>query len=68
MWHKLNEDHTSINTIPALKYGGGSIVLWGYVSSSETGLLVKTKMRMNGAKRWWWGLLKENLLQSAEKL
>ena len=37
-------------TIPMLKHGGGSIMLWGCFSAAENGTLVKIEGKMNGAK------------------
>ena len=44
-----------------MKYGGGSITLWGCFSAAGTGTLVRIKGTMNGAK--YRQNLEENLLQ-----
>ena len=36
--------------IPMVKHGGGSIMLWGCVSATGTGRLVRVEYKMNGAK------------------
>jgi hypothetical protein len=36
-------------TIPTVKHGGGSIMLWGF-SAAGTGRLVRIEGKMNGAK------------------
>ena len=37
-------------TIPKVKHGGGTIMLWGCVSAAGTGRLVGIEEKMNGAK------------------
>ena len=37
-------------TIPTVKHGGGSIMVWGYYSEAGTGRLVRLEGKMNGAK------------------
>ena len=51
-------------TIPTVKHGGCSIMLWGCFS--EAGRLVRIEAKMNGAN--YRDILDENLLQSAQHL
>ena len=53
-------------TIPVVKHGGGSIMLWRCFSAAGTGKLVRIEGKMNGAK--YREILDENLLQSAQDL
>ena len=48
--HKSNTAHHPKNTIPIVKHSGGSILLWGCLSSAGTGALVWMEGKMDGAK------------------
>ncbi|KAL0162929.1 hypothetical protein M9458_042325, partial [Cirrhinus mrigala] len=61
VWRKTNTAHHSEHTIPTVKYGGGSIMLWGCFSSAGTGKLVRVDGKMDGAK--YRAILEENLLE-----
>ena len=50
-------------TIPAVKHGGGSIMLWRCLPVARTGRLVRIEGKMNGAK--YREIFDENLLQRA---
>lgn len=65
VWCKLNTVHSSSNTIPTVRHGDGSIMLWGCVSSAGTGHLVKIERRMDEAK--YREIIQDKLLQSAKK-
>jgi hypothetical protein len=53
-------------TIPTVKYGGGSIMVWGCFSVAGTGRQVTIKAKMNGAK--YRKIFDEKLLQKAQDL
>uniref|UniRef100_F6Z3Z6 Fizzy-related protein homolog n=1 Tax=Xenopus tropicalis TaxID=8364 RepID=F6Z3Z6_XENTR len=59
VWRKTNTAHNSEHTIPTVKYGGGSIMLWGCFSSAGTGKLVRVNGKMDGAT--YRAILEENL-------
>ncbi|KAI3355869.1 hypothetical protein L3Q82_004421 [Scortum barcoo] len=63
VWRKPGTAHHQANTIPTVKHGGGSIMLWGCFSAAGTGRLVRIEGKMNAAM--YRDILDENLLQSA---
>ncbi|KAG2457851.1 TCB1 transposase, partial [Polypterus senegalus] len=63
VWRKLGTAHHQANTIPTVKHGGGSIMLWGCFSAAGTGRLVRIKGKMTAAM--YRDILDENLFQSA---
>jgi hypothetical protein len=66
IWRKLGTTHYPANTIPTVKQGGGSVMLWGCLSAAGTGRLVRIERKTKGAK--YREILDENLLQSAQDL
>ncbi|XP_051784574.1 mediator of RNA polymerase II transcription subunit 21 isoform X1 [Erpetoichthys calabaricus] len=66
VWRKPDTAHHQASTIPTVKHGGGSIMLWGCFSAAGTGRLVRIKGKMTAAM--YRDILNENLLQSAVDL
>ncbi len=66
IWRKKGEAFKPRNTIPTVKHGGGSIMLWGCFSSSSTGRLVCVNGKMNGVM--YKEILAKNLCASAREL
>lgn len=65
-WRKKNEAFKEKNVKPTVKYGGGSIMLWGCVASNGTGNLVKVNGRMDSIQ--YQHILQGNVKESAKKL
>ena len=61
-----NTSHHPENTIPTVKHGGGSIMLWGCFSLAGTGKLFRIERMMDGAK--YREILEGNLFQSSRAL
>jgi hypothetical protein len=66
VWGKPNTSHRPENTIPTVKHGSGSIMLWGCFSSAGTGKLVRIEGMIDGAK--YREILEGNLFQSSRDL
>ena len=66
VWRKKCEAYNPKNTVPTIKHGGGSIMLWGCFSASGPGNLVKVDGIMK--KEQYIKILEENIKQSTEKL
>ena len=66
VWRKANEALHPNYTIPTIKHGGGSVMVWGCMSATGVGNLVFIDGIMD--KIYYLNLLKENLKSSATKM
>ena len=66
MWRKDSEAYLPQNTVPTVKFGGGSIMIWGCFSAKGVGKMSIIDSKMNAEK--YQEILQENLMASVEKL
>ena len=66
VWHKQSATHHPSSTIPSVKHGGGSNMVWGCFSVAGTGRRVSIEGTMNGPK--YRQILEENLLKNEKDL
>lgn len=66
VWRRNGSAYDPKNTIPTVKFGGGSIMVWGCFSSHGTGRIHVIEGKMNGAM--YREILEVNLLPSARMM
>ncbi|KAI4895208.1 hypothetical protein NFI96_002982 [Prochilodus magdalenae] len=65
-WRKKSTALQEKHLLPTVKFGAGSIMLWGCVASIGTGNLVKVEVRMNSNQ--YQQILETNVQESVTKL
>ncbi|GFU98003.1 transposable element Tc1 transposase [Trichonephila clavipes] len=66
VWRKPNTSHHPKHTIPTVKHGGGSVMVWGCMATSGVGKLVLIDGIMH--KMAYLNILQNNLKESADNL
>uniref|UniRef100_A0A8C5DSB5 Transposase n=1 Tax=Gouania willdenowi TaxID=441366 RepID=A0A8C5DSB5_GOUWI len=66
VWRKKGAAFHEKNTLPTVKYGGGSIMLWGCVAASGIGNIARVEGRMDSIK--YQQILEANITASVKKL
>ena len=65
-WRKDGEVYSPKNTVPTVKFGGGSRMIWGCFSAKGVGKISVIDGKMNTEK--YKQILQENLISSVESL
>uniref|UniRef100_A0A8C5QEC7 Transposase n=1 Tax=Leptobrachium leishanense TaxID=445787 RepID=A0A8C5QEC7_9ANUR len=66
VWRRKNKAYEEKNTLPTVKHGGGSIMLWGCFASAGTGKLQRVQSTMNSLQ--YQEILDDNVMQSVTNL
>uniref|UniRef100_A0A8C6K5C0 Transposase Tc1-like domain-containing protein n=1 Tax=Nothobranchius furzeri TaxID=105023 RepID=A0A8C6K5C0_NOTFU len=66
IWRRSNTAFQTKNIIPTVKYGGGSVMVWGCLAASGTGRLAVINGTMNSTV--YQNILKENVRPSVHQL
>ena len=66
VWRKKNEAFVEKNTLPTVKHGGGSVLLWGCFASSGTGRLQRVEGKMDSIM--YQEILEKNVVSSVREL
>ena len=66
VWRKDSKAYSPKNTVPTVKFGRGSITIWGYFSAKGVGKIFLIYGKMNAQK--YKQILQENLMSSVESL
>ncbi|KAI5624964.1 hypothetical protein C0J50_15440, partial [Silurus asotus] len=66
VWRRKNKAYEEKNTLPTVKHGGGSIMIWGCFASAGTGKLQRVQGTMNSLQ--YQEILDDNVMQSVTNL
>uniref|UniRef100_A0A8C5M7V7 Transposase n=1 Tax=Leptobrachium leishanense TaxID=445787 RepID=A0A8C5M7V7_9ANUR len=66
VWRRKNKAYEETNTLPTVKHGGWSIMLWGCFASAGTGKLQRVQGTMNSLQ--YQEILDDNVMQSVTNL
>ena len=50
VWRRKSEAYAEKNTLPIMKYGGGTVMLWGCFASHGTGYLYRVERTVDSSE------------------
>ncbi len=63
VWRQPGEEYKDNCVLPTVKHGGGSVMIWGYMSAADTGELQFIERTMNANMYILCDILKQSMIQ-----
>ncbi len=67
VWRQPGEENKDNCVLPTVKHGGGSVMIWGYMSAADTGELQFIEGTMNANMYILCDILKQSMMQGRRR-